>query len=253
MPDRGTKKKVTRVGGEDGSKSAPKNSPDSFVPEKKSAKKLRIFAVLAWIAAIGFEVWAIFLLQKPPVNMAWLIALIVADLIFAVTGSLLWKRANRHDPASESEPFRFFIQNQLGAIISVIAFLPLIILIFLNKDMDKKQKSLAGVVGIVALLIAGYFGIDFNPPSVEKYARETSQVKSLMGVDNVYWTKAGTRYHLYSDCYHINTKKTDEIFSGTVAQAKKLKDISILCETCRKRADKENLKNPVSTTEKKLE
>ena len=35
------------------------------------------------------------------------------------------------------------------AIIAVVAFLPLVILIFLNKDMDKGQKATAGIVGIV--------------------------------------------------------------------------------------------------------
>ena len=44
--------------------------------------------------------------------------------IFAIAGSLMWKAANKHDPARESEKARFFFQNQLGAIITVIAFLP---------------------------------------------------------------------------------------------------------------------------------
>ena len=102
--------------------------------------------------------------------MPWLIALIVADLIFAVIGNLLWKKANRFDPASEKEPFKFFVQNQLGAIIAVIAFLPLVILIFTNKDLKGKQKGLVGAIAVVALLIAGFTGIDFNPPSQEQYA-----------------------------------------------------------------------------------
>jgi hypothetical protein len=171
--------------------------------------------------------------------MTWLIVLIVADLIFAVIGSLLWKKSNRLDPASEKDKIKFFIQNQLGAIIAVIAFLPLVILIFTNKDMKGKQKGIVGAIAVVALLIAGATGIDFNPPSQEQYATQTATVENLTGANSVFWTKSGTRYHLFSDCYHINTKKTDEIFNGTVAQARELKNINELCNTCEDRWKKE--------------
>ena len=237
MPDKGTSKKVTTVSG--GSSSGTR----AFTPTEQSKSKatmFRIFAIISFIVAIGIEVGAIILLQRPPINMTWLIVLIVADLIFAVAGSLLWKKANRFDPASEREPVKFFIQNQLGAIISIIAFLPLIILIFLNKDMNGKQKGIAGGVAIAALLIAGIMGIDFNPPSQEQYAEQTAQVESLTGVNSVFWTKSGNRYHIYSDCFSINTKKTDEIFKGSVAQARELKNITELCKFCEHRAEKDD-------------
>lgn len=250
MPDKGTKKKVTMVGGEEPSSTdAPKERKWTASDESKGkAVKFRIFAILSWIVAIGFEVWAIFKLREVPVNTTWLIALIAAALIFAVVGSLLWKKANRFDPASEKEKFRFFVQNQLGLIISIIAFLPLVILIFTNKNLKGKQKGLVGAIAIIALVVAGYIGIDFNPPSVEQYAAETAKVESLMGKNHVFWTKSGTKYHIYSDCYHINTEKTEEIFSGTVAQARELKNITQLCITCEKRAEKEKaLKTPQKT------
>lgn len=237
MADKGTSKKVTKVKGGD----APAAAGKGFTPTeeaKSSALKFRLLAALAWVAAIGFEVWAIILLRKPPISMAWLIGIIVVDLIFVVIGSLLWKKANRFDPASEKDTVRFFIQNQLGVIIAIIAFLPLVVLIFLNKDMDGKQKGIVGGIAVAALLLAGIAGVDFNPPSVEQYAEQTAQVESLMGTNNVFWTKSGTRYHLYSDCQHINTQKTDEIFNGTLAQARELKNISVLCGTCEKRAEK---------------
>jgi hypothetical protein len=255
MPDKGTKKKLTRVKGGEVSPNEEVKSPGKFVASNESkarARSLRIFAIISWIVAIGFEVGAIFLLRKPPVKTIWLIALIVVDLIFAVIGSLLWKKSNRLDPASEKDKIKFFIQNQLGLIISIIAFLPLIILIFTNKDLDGKQKGIAGTIAIIALLIAGVTGIDFNPPSQEQYAMQTARVQNLMGSNLVYWTKSGTKYHLYSDCYHINTNKTDEIFSGTVAQARELKNIKQLCDTCGKRAEKEkNLKTDNLTETKK--
>ena len=95
-----------------------------------------------------------------------------------------------------------------------------------------------GAVAVIALLIAGFTGIDFNPPSQEQYAQQIEQVESL-GAEHVYWTKSGTRFHLYQDCQHINTRKTDEIFQGTVPQARELKNITELCKTCEHRITKE--------------
>jgi hypothetical protein len=256
MPDKGTKKKVTKVGGGESSSAAKAKEAKTFVASDESkgkATKFRIFAIISWIVAIGIEVWAILLLQKPPINTTWLIVMIVVIFIFAVIGSLLWKKANRFDPASEKDKVRFFIQNQLGMIISVIAFLPLIILIFTNKDLKGKQKGLIGIIAIIALVIAGYLGIDFNPPSIEQYTEQTAKVESLMGTNNVFWTKSGTKYHTYSDCYHINTNKTEEIFNGTVAQARELKNITELCNTCEKRAEKEKSLDTEKTTEVKEE
>src|SRR4051795_6251883 len=107
--------------------------------QKSAATRLRIFAAIAWIIAIGGEVAGIVLLRQHKFdhgNLPLLIGILVGIAIFAIAGSFMWKAANKHDPARESEPFRFFVQNQLGAIITVIAFLPLIVLIFMDKDMD---------------------------------------------------------------------------------------------------------------------
>ncbi|MBN1415480.1 MAG: hypothetical protein JW973_10290 [Bacteroidales bacterium] len=243
MENKKTSKKITRVeGGETPSDSAAKETK-SFIPSdenKAKATTFRIIAVISWIIAIGFEVVAILLLRKPPINTTWLIILIAAALIFAVVGSLLWKKSNRLDPASEKDKVKFFIQNQLGAIIGVLAFLPLVILIFTNKDLSGKQKGLVGTIAVIALLIAGIVGVDFNPPSQEQYLEQTEKVKSLNdGVNHVYWTKYGKSYHLYQDCSYINTARTDEIFEGTVAQARELKNITDLCDRCEKRARKE--------------
>ncbi|MBN2400465.1 MAG: hypothetical protein JXI33_09040 [Candidatus Aminicenantes bacterium] len=242
MPDKGTSKKVTRVEGGEAPKASTQNGAKTFVASNESkgkAKSRRIFAIISWIVAIGFEIGAILLLKKTPINTTWLIVLIVADLIFAIIGNLLWKKANRFDPASEKDKFKFFVQNQLGAIIAVIAFLPLVLLVFTNKDLKGKQKGLVGAVAVIALLIAGFTGIDFNPPSQEQYAAQTAQVEQLTGQNHVFWTKSGTKYHLFSDCQHINTKKTSEIFEGTVAQARELKNITELCKTCEDRWKKE--------------
>ena len=121
-------KKVVRVKSDPASQA---NEPTwKPTPEAKSkATTLRIVAVILWLLAISTEVFAAFWMFKrtwkgdqATVSMVVLIAAIVVIAVFAIAGSLLWKSANRADPASTSEPVRFFIQNQLGVIISIIAF-----------------------------------------------------------------------------------------------------------------------------------
>ena len=146
--------------------------------QKDAAKRLRIYAALAWAVAIGTEVAGIVMLKQHKFdtgNMALLIGLLVVIAVFAIGGSLMWKAANRHDPASRADGFRFFVQNQLGAIITVIAFLPLLALIFLDKDMDPKNKKIAGGVGVALALLATFIGIDFKPPSTEQYTQDMNQ------------------------------------------------------------------------------
>ena len=143
--------------------------------QEAAAKRLRIFAVLSWIVAIGGEIAGIVLLKRHTFddgNLPLLIGLLVGIAIFAIAGSLMWKAANRHDPARRSEPFKFFVQNQLGAIITLIAFLPLIVLIFMDKDMDPKNKKIAGGVGAVLAVVATLIGVSWNPPSVEQYTED---------------------------------------------------------------------------------
>ena len=144
--------------------------------QKGKAKKLRLFAGLSWLVAIGTEIAGIVLILKNKFdqgNMALLIGLLVVIAIFAIAGSLMWKRANKHDPASREDKVRFFIQNQLGAIITLIAFLPLLAMIFLDKDMDPKTKKVAGGIGAVLALVATFvFGADYSPPSTEQYTQD---------------------------------------------------------------------------------
>ncbi|HQB48319.1 MAG TPA: hypothetical protein PK785_05615, partial [Bacteroidales bacterium] len=191
------------------------------------------------LLAIGAQVVAISLLFRQPINMMWIIILIVIDLALAITGSILWKKSNRLDPASEKNKFLFFMQSQLGLVVAIIAFLPLVIFILTNKNLDAKQKGILGGIAGLALIIAGVTGIDFNPPSVEQYTEQTQRVEELTGKNEVYWTKSGTKYHIYEDCHAINKDVTTEIFQGTVAQARELKNITELCKFCENRAAKE--------------
>lgn len=188
---------------------------------KGKAKQFRLFAILAWLIAMAGQVFAILKLISNE-TMVWLIVAIVVILALAITGSTLWKKANRLDPASEKNKTKFFIQNQLGAIMGVLAFLPLVILIFMNKDVDGKTKGIAGSIAVVAMLIAGISGVDFAPPSIEQYTEEinaqTSTVKELnYDNDNVYWSRAGNKYHIFEDCQHI--KNRDGVTNGTVKES----------------------------------
>ena len=146
--------------------------------QEGAAKRLRIFAALAWIVAIGTEVAGIVLLRQHKFdhgNLPLLIGLLVVIAVFAIAGSLMWKAANKHDPARESEKVKFFVQNQLGAIITLVAFLPLVVLIFMDKDMDPKNKKIAGGVGAVLAVVATLIGVSWNPPSVEQYTQDMNK------------------------------------------------------------------------------
>ncbi len=155
--------------------------------------------------------------QFPQWAFIALLVLLVVIAALSITGSVLWKKANRLDPARKSDKTRFFVQNQLGAIIAVVAFLPLIILIFLNKDMDKGQKTTAGIVGIALAALAVVLGIDFDPPSVEQYTADQSAVIQLLGKDEVVWVDGGEVYHVCDEVSAIQTGS--EIRTGTTAEA----------------------------------
>lgn len=249
-------------------KSAPETGADVDVTkawaatqdQKGKAKKLRIFAALSWLVAIGTEIGAIVLLMKNTFDqggMALLIGLLVVIAIFAIAGSLMWKAANKHDPATKAEAFKFFVQNQLGAIITIIAFLPLLALVFMDKDMDPRTKKIAGGVGVGLAALATVVGIDFNPPSVEQYTQDmnacAAQIKAKEpttacspavaaqaqdiardseavaeatgGQDVVYWIapKAGEEKSksklVFHLCENVSTLRGKNVNSGSVTEA----------------------------------
>ena len=147
--------------------------------QKGAAGRLRLFAWLCWIIAIAGEGVGIYFLLHHKFdagnnngNLPLLIGLLVGIAVFAIAGSMLWKAAYRNDPASRANAASFFMQNQLGAIMTLIAFLPLLVLIFMDKDMDPKNKQIAGGVGAVLAVVAVLLGVNFKPPSVEQYTQD---------------------------------------------------------------------------------
>ena len=125
-----------------------------------NASGLRTGAIILWIIAFIFEILALLaVLGKIHITFIptlWqLIVFLVLDLACVIVGSQLWKKANRIKPASEKNKVKFWLWNNMGVIVCVICFLPIIILLLTNKDLDKKTKTIAVVVAIIALLIGG--------------------------------------------------------------------------------------------------
>ena len=233
-----TKKKITQVGG--GNEIQQKTT---FVPTaeaKAQAGKLRMNGIILWGLAVVAEIIAMVILFRKDPEIAlstgsrvMLIIILLIDLVLLVAGSMFWKKSNRFDPASKEDALRFFFQNQMGVVAAVVAFLPVVVLAFIKKE------YLVGAIAALFLVGGGAASADYKAPSKEQYSAQTSRVEELTGQNHVYWTKTGTKYHLYDDCPSINTNRTDEIFEGTVAQARELKNITELCKFCEKRAEKE--------------
>jgi len=202
---------------------------------KSAAGTLRVWAWVSWLVAIALEGIAIWWLMSPDTffidldfNVWILVGALVVIAILAILGSQLWKRANQHDPASRKDAFKFFVQNQLGAIVTLIAFLPLIVIILANKDMSGRDKTIAGAVGGVLMVVAVLLGISWNPPSVEEntenlaqYPVESERIIALTGQDQVFWVLNGSVYHLCAEADDVNIESEDgQIYAGTVAQAR---------------------------------
>lgn len=225
-----TKKRVVKVEVDPASKTEWKASDEA----KGSATGLRWGAWILWIVAIAIEAAAIWWLLDPEgfpfeleYNLWILIGVFVVIGILAIIGSQLWKKANKLDPAKKADAFRFFVQNQLGAIITVIAFLPLIIVVLLSKDIDQRDKTIVGAVGGVLLIVAVLLGIEFDPASVEEntaaqndYPVESERIIELTGADEVFWVEGGSVYHLCEIADDVNiASESGEIYQGTVAAA----------------------------------
>lgn len=185
---------------------------------KKSATTKRIVAVVLWVLALAAEVGAILILNgiwyiPEEQKLYWLIGALAVDLILVIIGSQLWKKSNRLDPASKASKVKFFLWNNMGLIASVICFLPLIILLLANKDLDGKTKKIATVVAVIVLIIASLFSIDFDPVSAE----ELAEAQQTVGNGSVYWTQFGKSYHLDPNCHTL--MRSSKVYQGTIEEA----------------------------------
>lgn len=200
-----------------------------------NAGGLRAGAVILWIAALAMEFCA-FLVLGGKLDLKFmpalyqLIGFFVLDLICVIIAAQLWKKANHIRPASERNRAGFWLWNNLGVIMAIICFVPMIILLFTNKDLDKKTKVVAIVAAIIALLIGGVSSYDFNPVSQEQLGAATS----YFGDETVYWTQFGKVYHTHDDCQALN--RTEDLIYGTVDEAIAANRVR-LCSFCANRDD----------------
>lgn len=191
---------------------------------KKRATCRRIRAIVCWVLAIACEVIAILRLTDVIswfsnwlTIEAFLIIFILLDLIFVIIGSQLWKKANHIDPASEKNRTKFWLRNNLWTVLSVIAFLPIILLVFFNKDLDKKSKGLVGGIAIAALAIAGLTSYDWNPVSMEWLEQAQKEVLQVSPSGTVYRAEHSKKYHVDKDCPAFSNSEV--VYEGTVADA----------------------------------
>ena len=190
---------------------------------KKRATTKRIWAIVCWVIAIAFEVIGILRLTDvinwfSGLDPLWFLIICIAlDLIFVVIGSQLWKKANHIDPASEKNKIKFWLWNNLGTIVSIIAFLPLIVLIFSDKKLDKKSKWILGGIAIAALAIAGLTSYDWNPVSMEWLEQAQKEVLQVSPSGTVYWAPNSKKYHVDQECPAFSRSET--VYEGTVADA----------------------------------
>lgn len=189
--------------------------------EKKKALTFRIIAAVLWLLAIAAEVITILIINKTiyfgDSILTFILIGLGVDLAFVIAGSLLWKRSNRIDPASEKNKLKFFLWNNMGLFAAILCFVPLIILLIKEKDLDPKVKKIATIVAIIVAVIASLFSFTWNPVS-EEDKMEAQELVSEYTIDGmVYWTPFGKCYHLDQNCGYL--KNSAKLFEGEVGDA----------------------------------
>lgn len=202
---------------------ATKAVRDEMHTERKgNSLPFRIGAIVLWVLGIVCEIVAIlvanstlYLPKFPP--MTWVIILLVIDVVLVIIGSQLWKRANHLNPASKENKLAYWVQTDLGIIIAVIAFAPILVLMLTNKDLDPKTKKLCSAVAGIALVAAVASGIDYHPTTQEDLDKAEAGAAVLSDSGLAYWTPFGEVYHFNPDCQYI--KNSGTIYSGTIQGA----------------------------------
>jgi len=209
-------------------------------PEAKAqAKQYRMYAFGLWALALILQVVAIMKLISDNTIVLMIVA-IVGILAIAFFGGRFWKKSNKLDPASEKNALKFLLQNQLGAIMGVLCFLPMVISIFTSNNITGKNKAILGSAASAAMVAAGVSGAEFDSASIEKYSKEIEEQNMAasnlnINSNNVFWSKAGNKYHAFDDCQYIKGKA---LSNGSIKESWEQKGISELCKVCAKKAGK---------------
>ena len=195
---------------------------DKWDPVERATKR-RWIAVILWLIAIAFETIWILRVMDVITWFSWLevkyflIICIVLDLIFFIIGSLVWKKANHIDPISEKNKLKFWSWNNLGTILSILAFLPMIIVVLMSKNLDKNSKKLVWWIAAAALIIAWLASYDYNPVSSEQLLRAEKEVQQVSPTGKVYWAPYSKKYHVDPDCPAFSNSET--VYEWTVRDA----------------------------------
>ena len=203
----------------------------SHEQRKAQAKGKRTAAMILWIVAIVLEIVAV--LGATGKIMKWtgesafgvftygwtfLIIMIVVIAILSIVASQLWKSANHIDPPKkEGNAFKYWTQTELGSIMAVLAFLPIILVLLFSKDVNADTRKFGLIGAAAALVICGLAGVDYNPTSEEELDQMEVEAAQLADGGLCYWTPYGTKYHFNPDCRYI--KNSTDITQGTVAEA----------------------------------
>ena len=113
--------------------------------------------------------------------------------------------------------------------LSVLAFLPMIIFVFFSKDLDKNSKWLVWGIAIVALAIAWISSYDFNPVSSEQLLRAEQEVLQVSPSWTVYWAPHSKKYHVDKDCPAFSNSET--VYEWTVRDAYE-RNLTDPCRRC---------------------
>ena len=213
----------------------PSGARPGAVQQTGNAAGLRVGAVILWLVAVVFEVLAIALFlekllvlpQIEPLYKA--IAALVVDAVCVIIGSQLWKKANHIDPASQKNALKFWLWNNMGVLVSAVAFIPFIIILLKDEKADKKTKAIGTAVAAVLMLVCGLSSYDWNPLSQEAVAEANAG-------SVVYWTEHGKKFHLYEDCQALDRSETLTTGSADEAIAA---GKGTICKFCEKRHEKE--------------
>ncbi len=119
--------------------------------------------------------------------------------------------------------------NNLWTLLSVLAFLPMIIFVFFSKDLDKNSKWLVWGIAIVALAIAWISSYDFNPVSSEQLLRAEQEVLQVSPSWTVYWAPYSKKYHVDKDCPAFSNSET--VYEWTVRDAYE-RNLTDPCRRC---------------------
>jgi len=233
---------------------APAKEPQKNYSTEGATGK-RVAAICFWVLAVACELVAIMnltgkwylpsLIAGLPDNpLIYLIAFLVLDLVFLIIGSQFWKKANHIDPASEKNKVMFFLQNQMGLIMSIICFVPFIVMLLKNDKegtlaLSKKNKTVVLVVACVALLLGGLLSVDWDPISAE----QKTEAIANHGTDTIYVTQWGHCYHYYADCQSLTRSNPylvhdAEWYDGSMSEIEAAIDqgYTKLCSFCARQA-----------------